>query len=281
MRRHSRSIPAFIDSLDPDYVASAPTVLSIDPRAARARWVIHISGSQFGDVVGPPLVELSLAREVGWYYCVDSFVANQYFAFLATQLGLQTSMRPITNDEVALAGFTAGLPARRSTRDLHDVARARLIERVLPAPAEAVPLAELVAFKERHADLLGAFRKKIKSDAVSVAKEGDDWVRRERQNEVEEELAEQVDEIIAAMKVHRWRQLGLGTLLMVPSIASLSDAAAAPKGLVLTSAATGLASAIYTTAKEIRAPKSWRHDPLAYAALAHKQFRDGGVATTA
>jgi hypothetical protein len=92
---------------------------------------------------------------------VEEWAADAFMFFLTSMLGELESIDavPVTNEKGALS-FAQGTPMRRTAHMLRAVtAREDLLEALLPAPAHAPDVRELLAFKERHSPLMRGFRR--------------------------------------------------------------------------------------------------------------------------
>jgi hypothetical protein len=136
---------------------------------------------------------------------VEEWAADAFMFFLTSMLGELESIDavPVTNEKGALS-FAQGTPMRRTAHMLRAVtAREDLLEALLPAPAHAPDVRELLAFKERHSPLMRGFRREIEAASITLASIDDPTLRKQRARLFREEFVDEVAKISDAMR-HRW-----------------------------------------------------------------------------
>ena len=212
------------------------------------------------------------ARRCPWYE-VESRTAAHFMAFLAVALGAEEGMDPVTDSAGHLAAFSANRDPSAAPIELLEELRASVLKALLPAPGRPVPVEELAAFKDDHGDLLVRLRSHLEDRLVDLALIDEEWARAAKLSRLEDELREQVDEIRARMDQRRWPKIVFGTLcgLVAAAIPGVG-AAIAGSATAASLAAPGLVSAMYTGIPALRRGEAHMQKPLAYAALAQRQF---------
>lgn len=228
----------------------------------------RIHGDKFTEQIFGGLQRRNLARRSGdGWWDVDSRTAGIYMAYLAATLGAldELGMDPVS-DSTDLFVPAPGTPVARA-----EALRLSLLEGILPGPEGQVPVQDLVAFKERHAEQLQAFRTLIESELLRIALIEDDGARAREKRLTEERLRQQVEELAAAMRQRRWPRILFGTMAGLASVAATGAAALGTGGAALAFAAPGVISGAYAAFEGFprrRTPSS----PLAFAALAQRSF---------
>jgi hypothetical protein len=232
-------------------------------------------------VLADYLVDQGLARSTdgpGWelWLEVERRTAGLFMAYLAAGLGALPTVRmdPITDQANAMAALvgldtTAGLTLKRA-RDL----RLNVLEALLPGPSDAIEVKALMRFKEEHRDALAAFRDRVDEELLKAAALAEPDAQREQTAISARTLTRERDDIVKLMQAHRWTNIGFGS---VASVVTAAAAVAAPfvvGGGVAASAlaAPGLIPSIYAALKDVRTKPEFGGRPMAYAALAQKEF---------
>ena len=268
---------SFVDS-DPEISARAKAGFgstTASRGATESGTVMHIHHDKFGFRVEEGLRQRGLARTAGgggeWLE-VESRTAAAFMAFLAAALGRfeQVAMDPITDSLASLSPFAPAPVA--DPLALAAELRMGVLEAVLPGPTDEITVHDLVAFKERHGDLLGRFRRHIETQLLDLAVIPNKQLREARLALVRDELADQLDEVQSRMRP-RWPRLVFGTLCSLVGAAIPFGAAVATGALPVAGAALpGLVGAVYSAQEAIRSPTETRRHPLAYAALARERL---------
>lgn len=242
--------------------------------------VINIHRGKFGHDVGQGLLDRGLARAAGdrgqredWLE-VESRTASAFMAHLAATLGSleDVEMDPITDTLASLSPFATESAQALDPLTLVAELRMGVLEAVLPGPAEDIPVADLVAFKERYADPLARFRRHIEAQLLDLALVPDAAAREAKLGFLKAELADELEEIQTRMR-SRWPRLVFGTLCNVLGAAIPVGTAMATGALPVAGAALpGLIGAVYSARSEMRGSGETRRHPLAYAALARERL---------
>jgi hypothetical protein len=270
----------FLDS-DPEIKQHASMGLG-SRRAGRGRaeagTVFEIHGEKLGRVIGDELVARGLARpaERGRWFEVESRTASAFMAHLAAALGSlpDVDMDPITDDPVHLTPFSERPGGTVQTRlALAGDLRLAVLERVLPGPTDAVSVAELVTFREKHGDTLSSFRRTIESQILDLALVDDSDIRAAKLELFTEQVADDLKGLEAEMRARKWPRLVFGALCGVVSAAIPVAASAATGALPVAAAGVpSLAGAIYSAHAAMGSHKDFLQHPLAYAALARERL---------
>ena len=227
------------------------------------------------------LVDQGLARHAdgpGWelWLDVERRTAGLFMAYLAAGLGALPAvlMDPVTDQADAMAALvgldsTAGLTLKRA-REL----RLGVLEALLPGPAATIEVKALKQFKDDHGDELAAFRDRVDEELMKAATLAEPDAQREQTAISARTLTRERDEIVKLMQAHRWTNIVFGA---VAGVVAAAAAVAAPfvvgGGLAASAlAAPGLIPAVYASLKTVETKPEFGTRPMAYAALAQKEF---------
>jgi len=218
---------------------------------------IHID--KFDESVFSKLEELGLAERIdrNWY-SVEKKTANNLMKFLATIIGAKTNKIP-TTDYLKPFSYKKSFGKEQSKRET-------ILKGLIPFPEE-LDLTKLKKFKEKHLDLLTAFRTRIDLIALDPnIVEGTALFQTHLA-----ELFQRRDELTAKMSENRFGSIFFGTVcgLIGPSISIASNS----KPLEIIGAIPGFANAIYSALQIEKAEKVFDQSGLKYLALADKQLR--------
>lgn len=280
-RHLHRAARPFLEFVDSDPLITERARRGLGSAQARrggvaAGTVMKIHGGKLGHDVESALLRRGLARpgtDRSWIE-VEARTGSAYMAFLAAGLGSleEVEMDPITDGVGNLAPF-ADTDSADDPIALSNALAMRVLEGVLPGPAESVPVAELVAFKEAHGPLLAGFRKRLESHLLDIATVSDPRLRERKLVVLTEELQAELEEVEARMNARSWPRLVFGTLCGVLGAAIPVGAALATGAIPAAAAgAPGLASAVYSARQAMRRGEDLENAPLAYAALARERL---------
>jgi hypothetical protein len=203
---------------------------------------------------------------------VEEWAADAFMFFLTSMLGELESIDavPVTNEKGALS-FAQGTPMRRTAHMLRAVtAREDLLEALLPAPAHAPDVRELLAFKERHSPLMRGFRREIEAASITLASIDDPTLRKQRARLFREEFEDEVAKISDATR-HRWADVAFYRILpILGSALGVASVVGQPQ-LGLAAASAPLLQAAFAALRATR-PQAAPDRPLAYAAHARAAF---------
>jgi hypothetical protein len=209
-------------------------------------------------------------RASGGWLEADSAVAALYMAYLAAALAHhpRISRELVTDQRGYLEPFLAR-PAGLGQAGTIDRMRAVLLRDVLPSPLDPVPLGDLVRFKERNWDLLGAFRRSVERQLLQCAQQRDPDLRARLLNAAAEALSERVTELESKMRRSKWRP-GRGTL--VAALNALPSAVGLATGGGPADAVGLAVPFLVGAAQATSSATTGVGEPLAYAALARRTF---------
>jgi hypothetical protein len=191
-------------------------------------------------------------------------------------------MTPITDEERLLEAFAPAKPVSGGEGgsvypDQRSPVRMELLDSVLPAPelpedeaARLQAVAEIARFKERYSDDLRAFRRKLEERVLILCAFDDEQQRRIAAREEAVALREEVEEIAARMREHRWRELAWAGVAVVGAAAGAATALTEPQAAPAVAGLAGFALA----ARQLHAVAQHGagREPLAYAVLAQRRF---------
>jgi hypothetical protein len=259
----SRPLLEYFDS--PEFLRKVKLFLNrrngrqIENRIYSAR----IHSEKFDEMIFYELVNrrLAIKGEGRWFY-VPPFVANVLMAFLTTVISQKLELQP-TSDIMLRNRFSF-----RQVNYKKDLERKReiILKGLIPFPKE-VDLGKLRTFKDKHIDLLKAFKNKVELIAL------DDHYQEGTQlfNEKLSELMIQRNELSAKMKENKIGNIFFGTICGVLG-GIIGFAAASTTGAVIFGL-PGLFNAIHSALK-IENPNSILDQTgMKYLALIDKQFK--------
>jgi hypothetical protein len=278
--------PAYDLTTIPRFRDEFARLLEADEDIARRRGAP--AGASFAKVhvfklgdVAEYLIDEGLARHCdgpGWelWIEVEERTAGMFMAYLAATLGGldRVCMDPVTDQTGAMAALVGadsrtGLTLKRA-REL----RLGVLEALLPGPATPVDAKALRKFKDEHGDELAAFRDRVDEELLKAAGLEEADAQAEQARISAAKLKRERDEIVSLMEKRRWPDIVFG------SIASVGVAAAGVAGALVLGggaaaaavAAPGLIPAVYAALKDARTRPDLGMRPLAYAALAQREF---------
>lgn len=222
------------------------------------------------------LVESGLATRVDWaWYDVDTFVANQFMAYLATVLSAVPSVNatPITDKASFASALGARRPAQRRDNSLHAFKTKQVIlKSLLPVPVGPMDVDGLIRFKQRHGALLPPLRTKIETHCAVIACLADPEARIAATAAFVNECEDHVAEIEAAMRPAFGR---IAFASLVPLFGSGLALQSTDQGNVVAyaGAALSLVGTAYQAIASIRGPRlAHEAKPLAYIAHARREL---------
>lgn len=273
-RDHIWEVPrfseAFIDFVDSNAVIASRREVSLE---SQPTFRVHME--KLGSIADG-LIDRGLARPARYpWFEVEEFTAREFMAYLAGVLGRleELGFEPTTDEVDHLATFSGELPTQAAWMALKERVRADVLENILPAPVGGTSVNELSKFKSRHAGLLRQFRRRIEQAVVDVGAIGDSNLRAEKLDAARGQLTDEIEEISALMSEARWPRIVFGTLCSLATATFSVGAAVATQQEVLAAGALpGLINAVYTAFSGSDRQSRISQSPLAYAALAQRQF---------
>jgi hypothetical protein len=184
----------------------------------------------------------------------------------------EVSWVPTTDNAVAMSALMAGLDPSRGFQNGDDARvlrlrvqgevrateiRSYLLERLLPVPQDPVSADLVLAFRNRHGDLLPALRRYLEDQIDQALATEDEVLRQRRLDRLVEEAEEQVAQARAYLRETGFSRIALSSLFRIfKFVPGLKDPI---------ENAQDLASSLESNADFVS-------NPLAYLALARNQF---------
>lgn len=221
--------------------------------------ISNIHADKFDENVFYALEELGLAkRNDGSWYSVEQRTANYLMSYLASVISAKTNRLP-TTDYVRPTFYKQSFSQERSKRET-------LLTNLIPFPEE-IDLNRLLRFKEKHSQLLNAFRTKVELIVLDPnIIEGSPLFH---QNLAE--LHQRKEELSARMNESRFNRIIFGTVCGLigayQGLASASTTGGIIGGL------PGFANAVYSALQIERAENIFDQSGLKFLALADKRLR--------
>jgi hypothetical protein len=222
------------------------------------------------------LVDSGLARRLDWaWYEVNTPLANQFMAYLATVLGALPAVNatPITDQAQFAVALGSRPPATKRHGALHRFkARDVVLKSLLPIPDGPIDFGRLVKFKERHGHLLPSLRAKIEAHCAYISHLQEPEARVVSTEAFIRECEDHVAEVVAAMRPS-FASVAFGSL--TPLFGAGLALQATDQGNVLGYAGStvSLVGAAYQAISSIRGPRlAQEAKPLAYIARARKEL---------
>jgi hypothetical protein len=208
--------------------------------------------------------------ETADWMLVERRVGLLYLAVLAAHVGRAEGMAPITDRGQLLSRMGVGRGGL-TTLELFDRMRGAVIRDALPAPSDPVSVRDLVAFKERHRELLRSFRRYVERELVECARERDEDLRSMMLVELASEIRDRVAELHAKMSERRWPTVPGLLCAAVSSAPAAFQAATGSDAIAAASVATTALAEVMRSA--LTGPlAAIEGSPMAYAALAQQEF---------
>ena len=218
---------------------------------------IHVD--KFDENIFYGLEQLGLAERIdGRWYSVEQRTANSLMKFLATLISAKTNRLP-TTDYVRPSYHKSSFYQERQKRET-------ILARLIPFPEE-IDLRKLLKFKDRHLDLLYAFRTRVELIVLDPhIIEGSPLFHQHLA-----ELFQRKEELSAKMNESSFKSIIFGTVCGLigayQGLATASTTGAVIGGL------PGFVSAINSALKIERAENIFDQSGLKYLALADKRIR--------
>jgi hypothetical protein len=221
--------------------------------------IARIHQDKFHNEIFYSLMDMGLATpEDGGWYAVEKKTADLMMKFLATVVGSKNNMLP-TTDKIVPIFYKRKIAEEQEKRQT-------ILKHLIPMPQE-IDLNRLIAFKERHIDLLDAFKTKIEIlvHDPSLLKGTELFNLKVR------ELEQRRDELTAKMNESQFGNIIFGTVCGL--ISAATGLAAAGTWGAIAGAFPGFANAVHS-ALQIESPeKVFDQTGLKYLALADKRLR--------
>lgn len=240
--------------------------------ALEHRETVRIHVEKFSPLIYD-LCGMGLAQEAEdpWFE-VERLTGDLYMAYLASVLGKSQDlmMEPITDRANSLSVYSTSPENISHPTDILSDLRIGVLEGILPAPAERIPVSELVKFKNLYFDLLSRFRRHVELSLIDIALIPDNNLRDEKVRLFKNELIDQIEEIREKMRERCWHRIVLGTVAAAIPLIGTAVSGNIPSALLgLPPLAVAIHSA-YSGSK--RKQEHIMSSPLAYAALAQENL---------
>lgn len=230
----------------------------------------------FQDLRDRGLTQPGPARYGDWYR-VESTTAGLYMSYLASAIsGARPGTRPVTDQIDPLYALAKPNNVPGITR--LDALRLSFISDALPAPSGAVEPQQLAEFKQRYGDELLRCRTHLDGELAILASIEDAELREVRGARVLREIRDDIAILTEQMTRRRWPGValtsfcGVGTTAAGSATALFSDGSPLLQGIGIGAAVLGGIPVAREVIRSIKTEKYDRRAPLAYAALAARQF---------
>lgn len=219
----------------------------------------NIHADKFDENVFFALENLGLAeRNNGRWYSVEQKTANNLMSYLASVISAKTNRLP-TTDYVRPTFFKQSFSQERRKRET-------ILTNLIPFPEE-IDLKRLLKFKEKHSELLNAFRIRVEIIVLDPnIVEGSPIFYQHLA-----ELHQRKEELSARMNESRFNSIMFGTVCGLIGAYQGLASASAPGAIV--GGLPGFANAVYSALQIERAENIFDQSGLKYLALADKQLR--------
>ncbi len=215
--RFFEAFSGYLDNLGPE----------IDARRKRFAlgntFRIHIE--KLGDI-GDMLIRHRLATLERYpWHLVERETAEDFMSYLASSLGQVQSIdsSPVTDDDAYLMRLArAGVPQEAMTRQLESL-RVQVLDQILPVPKHSLQPSQIRAFKDRHRDELGDFRRRVERELIDASNINDHALRQRHLEIFFEEAQERVKGIQEAMRGAGWETVraGFSVVAALPGVSPL------------------------------------------------------------
>ncbi|MCH4551985.1 kinase [Aestuariibaculum lutulentum] len=219
----------------------------------------NIHADKFDQEIFYQLEQLGLAESSGGrWYSVEKRTANNLMNFLATLVSAKTDRLPTTD-------YVKPFHYRNSFKKIQEK-RETILRNLIPFPQD-IDLTRLMRFKEKHSDLLQAFRTQVELIALdSNIIEGTPLFYQRLA-----ELTQRKDELSTKMNESQFNSILFGTVCGL--IGAYQGIAAASTTGAIFGALPGFANAVYSALQIERAENVFDQSGLKYLALADKRLR--------
>jgi hypothetical protein len=219
----------------------------------------RIHGDKFDENVFYGLEQMGLAkRKEGRWYAVERQTADQLMKFLATIVSAKTDRLP-TTDFIKPTYFKSAFVTEQRKRET-------ILTSLIPMP-EDINLIRLRRFKEKHSELLQAFKNRVEL----IALDPDIIEGSQLFDEHLSELLIRKQELAAKMNESRFGNILFGTVCGL--IGAYHGLVAAETTGAIIGGLPGFASAVHSALKIERAENVFDQSGLKYLALADKRLR--------
>ncbi len=225
---------------------------------------IHVD--KFDGEIFYQLEQAGLASQIdGDWYSVESKTANELMSYLALVIGGKLGYLPTTDKYNKRFSISSRNKREFITKKKQQIKRELILDELIPYP-EYIDLSNLRSFKDKHPNLLTAFKNKIELIALDPnIEEGSDLF-----NEMITELKLRKEELSAKMSESKMGQIFFGTVCGITGALYGLTTAQTPGAVI--GGLPGFASAVYSALKIERAEQVFDQSGMKYLALIDKQI---------
>lgn len=230
----------------------------------------RIHSEKFDNEIFYQLEQAGLAkREDYQWYRVEQKTANDMMSYLASVVGGKMNFLPTTDIQVRKVPFTLNSKKVYKTKRKENVRREIILKELIPFP-EQIDLSQLRKFKDKHSDLLIAFKNRVELIALNhdLDEESELFM------ETIKELSLRKEELSAKMKENNFGDIMFGTVCGVTG-AVIGLASAGNTGALVgsLSALPSFVNAIHSALKIERVENIQDQSGMKYLALVDKKIR--------
>lgn len=208
-------------------VTSEEFLRKIGPAEKRNyHWRIHRDKFTHGLLEG--LRGLDLLKSSNPWLQVETHTGILYMGFLASSLAERLNLEPITDDKSYQNGF---LWSRLIPSPTPSTLTSLILEELLPAPKEDIPVKKIIEFKEKHQRELVAFRNVIRGTLRSLESVTEAGQFRRKLESVKDEIKEQ--SLILHRKLRENRIETVFSVLETPFNISIPEAVPISAGTII------------------------------------------------
>ena len=222
------------------------------------------------------LVQNEVSERQSWCL-VEAATASLYMAYLASAVsGARPGTFPVTDhlDSLESLGGTGDTSYGLRVDQLRYAA----IRQALPVPSGHVPPQEIIRFKEEYSEQLQRCRTYLDGTLADLALIGDRRIQADKGYLVLQEIQDDVARLRESMIRRRWPQVsmagvcGVGAATIASAQAFVAGGTPLTVGLAVGAGLLGLGPATNDAVTRFREGRFDGNAPLAYAALAARQF---------
>ena len=220
----------------------------------------NIHADKFDQEIFYQLEQLGLAeRSEGRWFSVEKKTANNLMNFLATLISAKTDRLP-TTDYVKPFYYQNSFKKEQEKRET-------ILMNLIPFPQD-IDFGRLMKFKEKHSDLLKAFRTQVELIALdpNIIEGTPLFYQRLK------ELAQRKEELSAKMNESQFNNILFGTVCGL--IGAYQGIATASTPVTIIGSLPGFANAVYSALQIERAENVFDQSGLKFLALADKRLRN-------
>ena len=227
----------------------------------------RINVNKFDNEIFNHLEEIGLAKRENYeWFIVEQKTANEMMTYLASVVGGKLNYLPTT--DVFYKRFTLATKSNKvfKTKQKEQHKRETILDQLIPFP-ENIDLMQLRKFKDKHRDILNAFKTKVELIALNPNIEEESPLFIETIRDLEHSKLE----LSAKMGESKFGQVFFGTVCGIVS-SSIGLATAGTDGAII-GGATALAGAIYAATQVENDTDIPNQNGMKYLALVDKRLR--------